>query len=87
MSITFEAISGASTSEDGVGLRHAPPGNCECDRCIHLHLSSINKPVRVTFKPQRPSQVQFGSGAYATGAVIMAAKTEKLDPVWEDLDR
>ena len=70
-----------------MGLSLRLPGNRECDRCIHLHLSSINKPLRVTFKPQRPSQVQFASGPYATGAVIMAAKTEKLDPVWDDLDR
>jgi hypothetical protein len=67
--------------------RACAPGKRECDRCIHLHLSSINKPLRVTFKPQRPSQIQIDSGTYATGAVIMAAKTEKLDPVWDDLDR
>jgi hypothetical protein len=43
----------------------------------------INKPPQVTLKPPAPSHVRVAD-APSTGIMT---KTEKIDPVWDDLDR
>ena len=59
----------------------------ECYGSIFPIFPPINHLSQVTFKRCYPPRTQIVSRTVRAGVVFNMAKSEKLDPVWDDLDR